>query len=170
MNERQVELAAARKARAAHVVAWRESGLTQAAYCANHQLNATTFSGWIGSKRVPQTGDTKKRGATGAPAERNTLNALNAIPIIVRRAANEVKVDQRPNEHQLPEHITSIAPKASGAPGAMRLPVLTLRCTRERWQLELSAHIDPRWVGALLRQMSAPEVDATLRGTTTASV
>lgn len=160
MNERQVELAAARKARAAHVVAWRESGLTQAAYCANHQLNATTFSGWIGSKRVPQTGDTKKCAPT---------DALNAIPIVVRRAANEVKADQRPNEHQLPEPITSIAPKAPNAPSAMRLPVLTLRCTRERWQLEMSAHTDPRWLGALLRAMSAPVVDSTLRGTTTAS-
>jgi hypothetical protein len=161
MNGRQVRLEAARNARAAHVVAWRESGLTQAAYCANHQLNATTFSGWIGSKRVPQTGDTKKWGPT---------SALNAVPIIVRRAANEVKADQRPNEHQLPEPITSIAPKASSAPGAVNLPVLTLRCTRERWQLEMSAATDPRWVGALLRQMSAPEVDATLRSTTTASV
>ncbi len=169
MNERQVRLEAARMARAAHVVAWRESGLTQAAYCANHQLNATTFSGWIGSKRVPQTGDTKKWGPTSAPAEPNTLNALNAIPIVVRRAANEVKADQRRHEGER-EPVTSIASKASSASGATGLPVLTLRCTRERWQLEISAATDPRWVGALLRQMSASEVDPTLRGTTTASV
>jgi hypothetical protein len=43
---------------------------------ATRDLNATTFSGWIGSKRVPQTGDTKKR----APA-----SVLNAIPIVIRR-------------------------------------------------------------------------------------
>jgi hypothetical protein len=156
MNERQVRLEAARNARAAHVVAWRESALTQAAYCANHQLNATTFSGWIGSKRVPQTGDTKKQPPTGV---------LNAIPIVIRRTANEVKAD-----HRQPEPITSIAPKASSAPGAMRLPVLTLRCARERWQLEISAATDPRWVGALLCAMSAPEVEATICGTTAASV
>jgi hypothetical protein len=160
MNERQVELAAARKARAAHVVAWRESGLTQAAYCANHQLNATTFSGWIGSKRVPQTGDTKKCAPTGV---------LNAIPIVVRRAANEVKADQRRNEHQLPEPITSITSIAPKAPSATSVPVLTLRCARERWQLEMSAHIDPHWLGTLLRAMGAPVVETAMRGTTTAS-
>lgn len=30
-----------------HVSTWRTSGLTQAAYCREHQLNATTFNGWI---------------------------------------------------------------------------------------------------------------------------
>ena len=30
-----------------HVNAWHRSGLTQAAYCRDHQLNATTFNGWI---------------------------------------------------------------------------------------------------------------------------
>jgi hypothetical protein len=35
-----------------HVSAWRVSGLTQAAYCREHQLNATTFNGWILRERV----------------------------------------------------------------------------------------------------------------------
>ena len=30
-----------------HVSTWRKSGLTQAAYCREHQLNATTFNGWV---------------------------------------------------------------------------------------------------------------------------
>ena len=30
-----------------HVSAWRIAGLTQAAYCREHQLNATTFNGWV---------------------------------------------------------------------------------------------------------------------------
>ena len=30
-----------------HVSVWRTSGLTQAAYCREHQLNATTFNGWV---------------------------------------------------------------------------------------------------------------------------
>ena len=29
-----------------HVSTWRRSGLTQAAYCREHQLTATTFNGW----------------------------------------------------------------------------------------------------------------------------
>jgi hypothetical protein len=35
-----------------HVSTWRTSGLTQAAYCRDHQLNATTFNGWILRGRV----------------------------------------------------------------------------------------------------------------------
>jgi hypothetical protein len=35
-----------------HVSTWRASGLTQAAYCREHQLNATTFNGWILLGRV----------------------------------------------------------------------------------------------------------------------
>ena len=30
-----------------HVIVWRASGLTQAAYCREHQLTATTFNGWV---------------------------------------------------------------------------------------------------------------------------
>jgi hypothetical protein len=30
-----------------HVSAWSTSGMTQAAYCRQHQLNATTFNGWV---------------------------------------------------------------------------------------------------------------------------
>ena len=30
-----------------HVSTWRTSGMTQAAYCRQHQLNATTFNGWV---------------------------------------------------------------------------------------------------------------------------
>ena len=30
-----------------HVSTWQASGMTQAAYCREHELNATTFNGWI---------------------------------------------------------------------------------------------------------------------------
>lgn len=38
-----------------HVSTWRASGLTQAAYCRERKLNATTFNGWIvrGRKESP---------------------------------------------------------------------------------------------------------------------
>ena len=40
-----------------HVSTWRTSGLTQAAYCRQHQLNATTFNGWVvmDRKALPAT-------------------------------------------------------------------------------------------------------------------
>ena len=34
-----------------HVSTWRTSGMTQAAYCRQHQLNATTFNGWVVMER-----------------------------------------------------------------------------------------------------------------------
>jgi transposase-like protein len=30
-----------------HIEAWQASGLSQAAYCRQHGLNANTFSGWL---------------------------------------------------------------------------------------------------------------------------
>jgi hypothetical protein len=34
-----------------HITTWRASELTQAAYCRQHKLNATTFNGWINRGR-----------------------------------------------------------------------------------------------------------------------
>ncbi|MDD1650197.1 MAG: IS66 family insertion sequence element accessory protein TnpB [Methylococcaceae bacterium] len=40
-----------------HIQAWQTSGLTQAAYCRQHGLNPTTFSGWWRQVRArPVTG------------------------------------------------------------------------------------------------------------------
>ena len=41
-----------------HVEAWHASGLSQAAYCREHKLNAKTFSNWLRIYRIEQT-DTK---------------------------------------------------------------------------------------------------------------
>lgn len=38
-----------------HLVAWRASGLTQAAYCASHDLKATTFKNWVCREREDVT-------------------------------------------------------------------------------------------------------------------
>jgi 2-oxoglutarate dehydrogenase complex dehydrogenase (E1) component-like enzyme len=47
--------AAPAERREALVAKYRESGLTQAAYCRQHGLNATTFSGWLRRYRaVPE--------------------------------------------------------------------------------------------------------------------
>ena len=36
-----------------HVTAWQGSGLSQAAYCREHQLNHSTFHSWISRGQVP---------------------------------------------------------------------------------------------------------------------
>ena len=53
----------AAKRRAAHVQAWRRSGLTQAAYCAKHELNRHTLAYWCSRTRRP-----KNRLSDTAPA------------------------------------------------------------------------------------------------------
>ena len=37
-----------------HVEAWQASGLSQAAYCREHKLNAKTFSNWLRIYRIEQ--------------------------------------------------------------------------------------------------------------------
>jgi hypothetical protein len=39
-----------------HVSTWHASELTQAAYCRQHKLNATTFNGWINRGRKALSG------------------------------------------------------------------------------------------------------------------
>jgi hypothetical protein len=39
-----------------HVETWQASGLSQAAYCREHKLNAKTFSNWLRIYRIEQTG------------------------------------------------------------------------------------------------------------------
>ena len=53
-----------------HVSTWRTSGLTQAAYSRQHQLNATTFNGWV----------LLDRKASSA----NTCAPLTAVPVTMQ--------------------------------------------------------------------------------------
>jgi hypothetical protein len=53
-----------------HVSAWRTSGLTQAAYCREHQLNATTFNGWVLRKQT-------------APSTTATA-PLTTVPVVIQ--------------------------------------------------------------------------------------
>ena len=52
----------------AHVKSWRDSGLTQAAYCRRHALNCKTFAAWL-----------KRGNATTTPANL----PLTLVPITV---------------------------------------------------------------------------------------
>ena len=51
-----------------HVSTWQTSGMTQAAYCREHKLNATTFNGWITRGRKVSITTTK----------------LTAVPIVIQ--------------------------------------------------------------------------------------
>ena len=50
-----------------HINTWQASGMTQAAYCREHKLNATTFNGWI------------TRGRKVSPVAR-----LTTVPIVIQ--------------------------------------------------------------------------------------
>lgn len=71
----------AAKRRAAHVQAWRGSGLTQAAYCAKHELNRHTLAYWCS-----QTGRPKDRLSDIAPA-------AQFVPLRVKDAVQVEKVE-----------------------------------------------------------------------------
>ena len=51
-----------------HASTWRESGMTQAAYCREHKLNATTFNGWINRDRKTPSSTTQ----------------LATVPVVIR--------------------------------------------------------------------------------------
>lgn len=69
----------ASKRRAAHVRAWRRSGLTQAAYCEKHELNRHTLAYWCSQ--------------TGRPKDRlsNTAAAAQFVPLRVKDAVRVEK-------------------------------------------------------------------------------
>ena len=72
----------ARLARQEHVLAWHGSGLRQAAYCRQHNINATTFSGWL---RDARAGD-RRDGQPGAFQEKQA--PLTALAVIISPQAD----------------------------------------------------------------------------------
>lgn len=72
----------AAKRRAAHVQAWRRSGLTQAAYCAKHGLNRHTLAYWCSRRRRP-----KNRLSDTAPAARFVPLRVNDVVQVENDAA-----------------------------------------------------------------------------------
>jgi len=75
--DRREEMKRARQARPAHVLAWRGSGMTQAAYCRQHHLNATTFNGWLRDARADDPRDAQ----LGASQRKEA--PLTALAVIV---------------------------------------------------------------------------------------
>jgi len=72
----------ARLARQGHVLAWHGSGLTQTAYCRRHDINATTFSGWLRDLRACETRDVQ----LGASEPKQV--PLTALAVIVSPEAH----------------------------------------------------------------------------------
>ena len=71
----------ASKRGAAHVQAWRRSGLTQAAYCAKYELNRHTLAYWCSQM--------------GRPKDRlfNTAAAAQFVPLRMKDAVQVEKVE-----------------------------------------------------------------------------
>ncbi|MFZ6847323.1 IS66 family insertion sequence element accessory protein TnpA [Undibacterium sp. RuRC25W] len=66
-----------------HVTALQGSGLSQAAYCCEHQLNHSTFHSWISRGQVPTSASTT---LTTVPAviQASLPTALSLSPIVLR--------------------------------------------------------------------------------------
>ena len=87
----------ARLARQQHVLAWGGSGLTQAAYCRQHNIDATTFSGWLRHARagtVPETVDRNEhatvQGCSAAVVACRSSPTLDPSRPLLERHANHL--------------------------------------------------------------------------------
>lgn len=154
MNGYQEKLAGARRVRTEHVASWRSSGLSQAAYCAAHGINATTFNGWVAAGPNLRQGiatDATKTGASAGASE----SAPAAVPPLARaegRAPSKLReiavgtltaVPVKLKGETLvsqPKQRTEITIKGAGG-----------------WCIELSTEISARWLGALLREIDCPD-------------
>ena len=154
MNGYQEKLAGARRVRTEHVASWRSSGLSQAAYCAAHGINATTFNGWVAAGPNLRQGiatDATKTGASAGASE----SAPAAVPPLARaegRAPSKLReiavgtltaVPVKLKGETLvsqPKQRTEITIKGAGG-----------------WCIELGTEISARWLGALLREIDCPD-------------
>ena len=74
MSTYQSRLLAAQLTREAHVAAFGGSGQTQAQYCRDRGLNATTFSGWLRIARVAR----RRRRSRSRVAQQRRVASLTA--------------------------------------------------------------------------------------------
>ena len=150
MNGYQEKLARARQARTEHVEAWRNSGLSQAACCAAHGINATTFNGWVRASRILRQGVAAGAAETDAsasaeaaapPLARTEGGAASKLREIAVRTLTAVPVNLRGETLvSPPKQRTEITIKGAGG-----------------WRIEMSTEISTRWLGALLREIDCPD-------------
>ena len=146
-SDYKTKLTAARAAREAHVRAWTQSGLSQAAYCAEHDLNPTTFSGWRLAQRVPiETSNDK-----------SSVKPLTAVAINVERPKPAVHDFQSPSMklESEPKIAHSVAPQK---PGQIVQSHAGHRLHGARgWILELARDTQPLWLAQLLQHIEMTE-------------
>ena len=154
MTGYQEKLIRARRERTEHVEAWRSSGLSQAAYCAAHGINATTFNGWVMVDRIARHGtaagiaetdaDASARASAPAaapPLARTEGGAASKLREIAVRSLTAVPVNLKGETlASPPKRRTEITIKGAGG-----------------WCIELSAEVSTRWLGALLREIDYPD-------------
>jgi hypothetical protein len=119
-----------------HVESWRSSGLSQAAYCRQHGLNAKSFSRWIRKQLLRNSGDS-------LTAIVGTLDNNDNAQFIPIRVTGDVPA---PNS-------SGIAADRSWSNRTQETPVtaatLTLRVHGN--ELVLSTAVQPGWLAELLR-------------------
>lgn len=76
-----------------HIAAWQSSGLSQAAYCREHELNAKTFGNWMRIYRTAQMD-------SQVPAAMIPVNIKSAISstsaLYLHGSGGYTKVDRKP--------------------------------------------------------------------------
>ena len=148
MNGYREKLARARRARTEHVESWRSSGLSQAAHCAAHGINATTFNGWVAAGRNLRQGIATDATKTGA-------SASAAVPLLAR------------TEGRAPSKLREIAVRTlTAVPVKLKSETLVSQPKQRMeftikgaggWCIELGTEISARWLGALLREIDGPD-------------
>ena len=152
MNGYQEKLARARRARTEHVESWRSSGLSQAAYCAAHRINTTTFNGWVAAGRNLRQGIATDATKTGASA---SASASAAVPLLAR---TEGRAPSTLREIAV-RTLTAVPVKLKGET-LVSQPKQRMEITIKGaggWCIELSTEISARWLGAVLREIDCPD-------------
>ena len=150
MNGYQEKLARARRERAKHVEAWRSGGLSQAAYCAAHGINATTFNGWVRANRILRQGV-----AAGVAETDASASAAAAAPPLARTEGGAASKLREIAVRSLTAVSVKLQGEASVSPPQQRTEI-TINGAGG-WRIEMSTEISTRWLGALLREIDYPD-------------
>jgi transposase-like protein len=121
-----------------HVAAWRDSGLSQAAYCREHGLNSKTLSWWTRKlASEDNTGATAGLPVAGAVA---TIMMPEFIPVSIKTpgVGTQDPADLADSRRQR----QSAAAKSPAVPVTLRLPGA---------ELALSTAVPPNWLAELLQ-------------------
>ena len=148
MNGYREKLARARRARIEHVEAWRSSGLSQAAHCAAHGINATTFNGWVMVDRRARQGIA----AGGVDKDASASAAVPPLATTEDRAPSKLRVIAV-------RTLTAVPVKLKGET-LVSQPKQRMEFTIKGaggWCIELDTEISARWLGALLREIDGPD-------------